>query len=122
MENKNTQCEKTTDQSSNKSSVSEKRKTLKQQKKNKGDNKIIAQRLNNHINDRKLSIEHQIFRKEFVPVLKPSKLRLNKLDLKQKKNKNNILYWSCPCSEVDSENDYLIIVLIIQNHLSYQIM
>ena len=113
MENKNKSCEKTTDQSSNKSSISEKMKDIKQQQKNKSDNIIIAQKLNNRTNDRKSSIEHQIFRKEFVPVLKPieihlipSKLRLNKLDLKKKKNKNNILHWSCPCSEVDSENDY----------------
>ena len=37
------------------------------------------------------------------------KLRLNKLDLKNKryKNYNNTLYWaSCPCSEDDWEIDY----------------
>ena len=113
MENKNTSCEKVTDQSSNMSSVSEKMKAIKQQQKNKSDSKIISQKLNNHVYDRKLTLEHQIFRKEFVPVLKPieihlipSKLRLNNLDLKHKRNKNNILSWSCPCSEDDIENDY----------------
>ena len=113
MENKNTSCEKVTDQSSNMSSVSEKMKAIKQQQKNKSDSKIISQKLNNHAYDRKLTLEHQIFRKEFVPVLKPieihlipSKLRLNNLDLKHKRNKNNILSWSCPCSEDDIENDY----------------
>ena len=113
MENKNRSCEKVTDQSSNMSSVSEKMKAIKQQQKNKSDSKIISQKLNNHAYDRKLTLEHQIFRKEFVPVLKPieihlipSKLRLNNLDLKHKRNKNNILSWSCPCSEDDIENDY----------------
>ena len=113
MENKNTSCEKVTDQSSNMSSVSEKMKAIKQQQKNKSDSKIISQKINSRTYDRKLTLEHQIFRKEFVPVLKPieihlipSKLRLNNLDLKHKRNKNNILSWSCPCSEDDIENNY----------------
>ena len=114
MENKNKSSEKTTDLSSNISWASVK---MKHQQKNKSDNKIIESKFNNRNTDRKLTIQPQIFRKNFVPVLKPievnlipTKLRLNKLDLKNKRNKKNsntVLSWSsCPCSENDSEIDY----------------
>ena len=39
--------------------------SMKQQQKNKSDNKIIVQKFNNHNYDRKFTMEYQIFRKEF---------------------------------------------------------
>ena len=88
MEIKYISSEKITDQSSNKSSISEKINLNKQQQKNKNENKLISQKPP-IIVDRKLTMEPQIFRKEFVPILKPieihlvpSKLRLNKFTKK----------------------------------------
>ena len=111
MEIKYISSEKITDQSSNKSSISEKNHLNKQQQKNKNENKLISQKPP-IIVDRKLTMEPQIFRKEFVPILKPieihlvpSKLRLNKFIKKNRNYNNDLLSNSCPCSEDESELD-----------------
>jgi hypothetical protein len=115
MEMKNNISEKMTDQSSNQSSISEKLNYGQQlankinQKKNQ-DTEIIED--DNYINFmRKYTMEPQIFRKEFVPVLKPivihwvpTKLILNKNEFKQfGKNRNKGSPISCPCSEDENE-------------------
>ena len=112
MEIKYISSEKITDQSSNKSSISEKNHLNKQQQKNKNENKLISQKPP-IIVDRKLTMEPQIFRKEFVPILKPieihlvpSKLILNKFIKKNRNYNNDLLSNSCPCSEGESELDY----------------
>jgi hypothetical protein len=117
MEMKNNISEKMTDQSSNQSSISEKLNYGQQlankinQKKNQ-DTEIIED--DNYINFmRKYTMEPQIFRKEFVPVLKPivihwvpTKLILNKNEFKQfGKNRNKGSPISCPCSEDENEID-----------------
>ncbi len=115
MEIKNNNSEKVTDQSSNQSSISEqlaygqKLPNKISQKKNPNTGKIED---NNHLNMmRKYTMEPQIFRKEFVPVLKPivihwvpTKLVLNKNECKHfGKNKNKGSPISCPCSEDENE-------------------
>ena len=119
MEIKKYNSGKTTDQSSNQSSLSEKIAYKPEPQKN------VCQNIQNnekktdikHVNAiRKYTMEPQIFRKEFVPVIRPieihlvpSKLRLNEIEFKHfKKNKNNKdLSLSCPCSEDESEgNEY----------------
>ena len=116
MEFKINSSEKTTEYSSNQSATSEQIKINQNQSKNFSDNTLKEEKKeNNHfINSvRKYSIEPQIFRKEFVPVLKPieihlvpSKLKLNEMEFKHKKNKKNKDFFSClscPCSEEGSE-------------------
>ena len=120
MKNKLASSEKMTDQSSNHSSLSEKINN-NQQIKNNAENKLKEQKVqNNFINLRKYTMEPVLFRKEFVPVLKPieihlvpTKFRLNKLEYKHnrrnKKDKNILNCISCPCSEngndIDDESD-----------------
>jgi len=120
MKNKLASSEKITDQSSNHSSLSEKINN-NQQIKNNAENKLKEQKVqNNFINVRKYTMEPVLFRKEFVPVLKPieihlvpSKFRLNKLEYKHnrknKKEKKFLKSISCPCSEngsdIDNESD-----------------
>ena len=114
---KNNISEKMTDQSSNQSSISEKLNYGQQlankinQKKNQNTETIED---NDYINFmRKYTMEPQIFRKEFVPVLKPivihwvpTKLILNKNEYKHSgKNRNKGSPISCPCSEDENEID-----------------
>ena len=99
MELKNTDSDKMTDQSSNQSSNSDKIENIKIIE------KITETKYSNFM--RKYSMEPHIFRKEFVPVLKPieinlipTKLILNKENFKHsRKNKNKEVSISCPCSE-----------------------
>ena len=99
MEIKNTYSDKVTDQSSNQSSNSDKIETIKDIE------KLTETKYSNLM--RKYSMEPHIFRKEFVPVLKPieihlipTKLILNEEDFKHsKKNKNKEASISCPYSE-----------------------
>lgn len=115
MEMKNNNSEKMTDQSSNQSSISETLTYGQQlgnkisQKKNQNAGKMED---NNQINMmRKYTMEPQIFRKEFVPVLKPivihwvpTKLILNKKEFKHfRKNTNKGSPISCPCSGDENE-------------------
>lgn len=110
MELKNTYSDKVTDQSSNHSSNSEKMDHYQQPsekffKNIKNIEKITEAQYSNLM--RKYSMEPHIFRKEFVPVLKPieihlvpTKLILNKEGFKHStKNKNKEEPISCPCSE-----------------------
>lgn len=112
---KSNNSEKVTDQSSNQSSISEQLAYGKQiankinQKKNQNTEQIED---NNHLSMmRKYTMEPQIFRKEFVPVLKPivihwvpTKLILNKKNFKHpRKSKNRESPISCPCSEDENE-------------------
>lgn len=110
MELKNTYSDKVTDQSSNLSSNSEKIDHCKQPSEKffktvKNIEKITETQYSNLM--RKYTMEPHIFRKEFVPVLKPieihlvpTKLILNKEDFKHsRKNKNKEEPISCPCSE-----------------------
>ena len=115
MEIKKNNSEKITDQSSNQSSISEK-VNYSQQFPNKISQKynqsteIIEDDYNLNLM-RKYTMEPQIIRKEFVPVLKPivihwvpSKLILNKNEFKNfRKNKNKGAPISCPCSEDENE-------------------
>jgi hypothetical protein len=108
MEGKVTLSEKITDQSSNQSSFSE-MIFKKQQPKSIGENTTQDENVQN--NDvkvvRKYTMERVIFRKEFVPVLKPiemhlvpSKLKLNNIHFRHQKRNGNVLNCiSCPCSE-----------------------
>jgi hypothetical protein len=114
MEGKVTLSEKITDQSSNQSSFSE-MIFKKQQPKSIGENTTQDENVQN--NDvkvvRKYTMERVIFRKEFVPVLKPiemhlvpSKLKLNNIHFRhQKRNGNALNCISCPCSEDENEID-----------------
>ena len=110
MELKNSYSDKVTDQSSNLSSNSEKIDHCQQPsekffKNIKNIEKITETQYSNLM--RKYSMEPHIFRKEFVPVLKPieihlvpTKLILNKEDFKHsRKNKNIEEPISYPCSE-----------------------
>ena len=119
MELKSISSEKVTDQSSNQSAISEQFKFNQNQAKNFSGN-IPKEEKNQNKNSiiRKYTLEPQIFRKEFVPVLKPieihlvpSKLRLNEIKFKHNKSKNkynkdNTSCISCPCSEEESEVNY----------------
>ena len=115
MEIKNNNSEKVTDQSSNQSSISEKLNYGQKlsnkinQKKNQNTEIIEDNDYTNFM--RKYTMEPQIFRKEFVPVLKPivihwvpTKLILNKNEFNhfgKKRNKGSPI--SCPCSEDENE-------------------
>lgn len=116
MEFQKNRSEKTTDQSSNQSATSEQNKFNQNQTKNFSDLTLKEEKneKNHFVNIvRKYSMESQIFRKEFVPVLKPieihlvpSKFRLNEMEIKHnRKNKNIFSCFSCPCSEEGSEID-----------------
>lgn len=114
--------EKGTDISSNQSTVSEQVIFNQNQLINKNDNILNEEKKQNNNKNfiRKYTIEPKIFRKEFVPVLKPieihlvpSKLRLNEVGFKHRKKKNFkkdlLSCFSCPCSEEensDRDNDF----------------
>ena len=114
MNSKIPSSEKITDQSSNQSSFSEKIFN-KQQPKSTGENTNKEDNSKKNIvkTIRKNTMELVIFRKEFVPVLKPmemhlvpSKLRLNNIHFKlHNKNRNLFNCISCPCSEDENDLD-----------------
>lgn len=110
---KNISSEKVTDQSSNQSTISDKLKFNQNQPKNLSSNLIKEEKkISNNSYQRKYTMEPFIFRKEFVPVLKPieihlvpSKFRLNDKKNKHKNTKEHSSCISCPCSEEESDID-----------------
>ena len=96
MTSNNISSEKGTDISSKESTISEQVIFNKNQINNKNDNILNEEKKQNNNKNfiRKYTIEPKIFRKEFVPVLKPieihlvpSKLRLNEVGFKHHKKK-----------------------------------